>query len=127
MRKLFVAAATAVLTVGLAPAAQAHPTYHYDGGCQVNHVRTALGITVTEFTAAVVATAAGNDLPAAVFISVDCDLYSGGSYWGTPVSASGFGAAANSSLLSWTGLNFVDTMCERVDVAWETHVSCQPL
>lgn len=128
MRKMLVAAFTAVLTIGLAPAAEAHPTYHYHGGCEVSYVRTAGGISATEYSAAVVATAAGNDLPAAVFITVDCQVYSNGFYWGTPVSASGFMAAADTTVLSWGSLNGLTDMCTVVTVAFsETHIDCQPL
>lgn len=125
MRKLLLASLVAALTATAAPSAQAHPTYDFTGLCELNSVRTAGGLWFTDVEAAVVATAAGNNLPAVVPISVKCVLHD---FWGgsfTALSASSpNGVAAGSSLLSTGSISAYWMLCTNVVVGGEPHGFC---
>lgn len=125
MRKLLLASLVAALTATVAPTAQAHPTYDFIGQCEANGVRTAGGIWLTDVEAVVVATAAGNNLPAVVSISVKCNLVDpfGGTF--TAFSgASPSGVVASSSVFSSGSLAGYWLLCTDVVVGGEPHGFC---
>jgi hypothetical protein len=123
-------------TAGLAvPPAQATPDQHYEGGCGLTTVNDASpgaqagGPEVWYGEVDVLAVATNtNGTPAAVPINVSCDLYVDGALQPTSAVASGLGAAARVSAVTYLTAT-VDTpvvLCERVTVATEVSERCYP-
>ena len=110
--------------------AQAHPTYHYRGGCGFFTVSDGTDSPQTkwdgEIQAVVVATDAVTGAPAPVRIDVDCELRINGATPGTVVfSASGTGVAANAGQFSFhADPDDIVTMCDNVTVGGEFHKEC---
>lgn len=113
--------------LAFAAPAQAHPNYHYEGGCEVTTVSDGGASTTREAVASVlvVATDAGGFL-AFVPISVTCELYVNGWYQGTILAASGTGFAANAAPVTYeaSGSDVV-TVCEDVNVNGNQHYVCR--
>ena len=128
-----------LLLVGLAGAAagaastpaQAHPTFHYRGGCAFMTISDGTDSPQTQWEgevhAAGVATDAVTGAPApAVSITIDCELRINGATPGAVVfSVSGTGTAGGAGLFSFNAdPDDIVTMCENVTVGGEFHKDC---
>ena len=112
-------AGVAVLCATVATPAHAHPDYHYTGGCTyaTELDPTTPGVWRGVAGAAVVATHAADDTPAAVPISVDCVLYVNGANPRTILSANGLGVAAAARTWSYEADHTeIVTLCDVVTV-----------
>lgn len=131
MRRTLVAALTAVTVVALAPGANAHPAFHYEGGCMFWGVSDGTDDPQTQWDGEIRVVASATDIngtptPTAQ-ISVSCELVINGSTPGTVVfEAQGLGAAASSGLLTYHADpdDFV-SMCDVVTVNGERHTECR--
>ena len=131
MRRHRAALVATVLLLSAQPAAQAHPTYHYEVDCSFFTVSDGTDSPDTVWTGeADVRVVATDDLrvPGAVVpISVDCILvnYDSGTET-TLVSASGVGAAVGAASLTFVAdPDDVLTLCWAVTVGNEPHRDCQ--
>lgn len=129
MRKLAVAVALAAATFTSTSAAQAHPNYHYTGGCSVAIVSADTSNTpswrfVTTISA--MATNIHSGAPEAVPIKVECWLRING-------VGHGYLASANSEVVVVTppqstsvtaAMDAVFTVCDEVTVGGDFHMAC---
>ena len=127
LKKLLFAGVAAGM-LALAVPAQAHPNYHYEGGCGFQTLSDGGEDDQTTWTgsaqAAVVATDAAG-VPAAVSISVECHVYKNGVYQNTILSASGTGVAATASEYEYQAApSDIITVCDVVTVGGEPHTNC---
>lgn len=130
MTRLRVALVAATLVLAAAPAAQAHPTYHYTGECEFSTISDGTDGPDTVWTGYVRADVEATDelrLPGAVVpISVECVLVNmtAGTEQ-TVLSASGVGVAAGAGPLVYEAdPDDVVTMCWHVSVGGESHIEC---
>lgn len=130
MRALLAATAVAASLLVAAPA-QAHPTYHYEGGCFLVATNAPGGdhgdSTTWQGVAGlvVVATDAAGVPSPTTWISAECHVYRDGVYQSTWLSASGVGAAATlSETVFQSHPNSVVTICQVVTVGGEVHTGC---
>jgi hypothetical protein len=121
----------ACLLAAAAPAASAHPRYHYRGGCGFHTISDGSDSPGTtwrgEADAVVVATFDEPRTPARTApVTVACELYVDGMYVATPVVASGTGFAAGYAVpFEFTAdPDSIVTLCDVVTVGGETHVDC---
>ena len=131
MRALLVATAVAGSLLVAAPA-QAHPSYHYEGGCGYVTTNAPEGgeddTTMWQGVAfAVVAATFVDPVPApTVSISVECHFYKNGVYQGVYLSASGTGVAATASVFVFPAApSDIVTTCEVVVVGGDHHTTCE--
>lgn len=130
MKRLLLAGAAAGLLALGAPA-QAHPDYHYAGGCGFTPVSGGVEDGDTTWTAVVTllvhATSAqgGPPPPGGGAIYAACDVYVNGVFRGTALEASGDGIAfAATQWVYRARPDHVITLCDRVTVDGEQHMNC---
>lgn len=129
MRKLVLTAVAAAATLVAAPAADAHPNYHYVGGCSMAVVSADMSNTPT-WTVAVGIAAVATDaagLPAAAPIGVDCWLRVDAVDHGYVASASSLRLVVADvpetlTIVAPFGATFL--LCSDVLVAGEQHRDC---
>jgi hypothetical protein len=136
MKKLVLAGLAAALVLAGAPAAHAHPGYHYLGGCGMVAVNdtTPAGILSggintwgAVLIASAVATEADGVTPApSATITVDCSVHVNGASGPFGRLADGVGAAAGAGgpFILDAAPDAVIEVCERVTVAGEAHSRC---
>ena len=129
-RRSLLSASTCMLVATAAPVAQAHPNLHYTGGCGWFTVSDGTDSPQTQWDGEVhvvaVATDAVTGAPAAVPITVECELRINGATPGTVVfSASGTGVAVGADRVSFNAdPDDVVVMCDHVTVGGEFHKDC---
>ena len=110
--------------------AQAHPRYHYVGGCGFSTIGDGTDNPQTHWDGEIHVVAFAEDAhagtPAPVRIDIDCELRINGATPGTVVfSASGTGVAANVGQFSFNAdPDDIVTMCDNVTVGGEFHKVC---
>ena len=129
MKRPFLAALTLALAAATAPAADAHPSYHYEGGCSIHAVSDGGETDATQWTGYwsidVQATDAVTGLPALVPIQAYCDVYRNGSYQDALGPVAGTGTAAGGGQHAYQASPVdVLTVCDIVTVAGERHINC---
>ncbi len=127
MKHLLAGAIAAGLLATGVPA-QAHPNYHYLGGCRafaVDDPTREAGWQNWAISLVVVATTAnGVPAPTAV-VAASCELKVNGVSQGTFVSGTGTGVVAAAGQLQFTAAaSDVFTVCEHVSVNGEAHTAC---
>ena len=130
MKKLVLASLAGITAVAAATPVQAHPTYHYYGGCSYFTLSDGTDSSQTQWDgevhAVAVATDAVTGAPAAVAITVECELRINGATPGMILfSASGGGVVAGASHVTFhADPDDIVTMCDNVTVGGEFHKQC---
>lgn len=128
MRKLLVACLTALLSAAPIPAADAHPSYHYSGGCDLGAISDGSNDVRTTWEGVIAIAAVATDasrIPALVGIDVECELRINGYSAGFFLDAHGTAVAANARQISLNAdPDDVVSICEHVTVGWEYHLNC---
>lgn len=131
MNKLLLAVVAGTTAVAPATPALAHPSYHYVGGCDSAYVisdgtNNAQTMWEGEIRIAAVATDSLNGVPAAVNITVECELRINGAAPGTLFfAASGTTVAKDAAVYSYNAdPDDIVTICENVTVDQEFHKDC---
>ena len=129
MKRPLLAALTFALAAATAAAADAHPSYHYEGGCSIHAVSDGGETDATQWTGYwsidVQATDTVIGLPALVSIQAECHIYRNGSYQDTIGSAAGTGTAAGGGPYTYYAAPAdILTVCDVVTVAGEPHTTC---
>ena len=126
MNKLLLAGLASATAFATVTPAQAHPNWHYSGGC--DFFATSDGTSwEAEVEVFAIATDAAGGLAPTASISVDCELRINGSTYGIVYSCTtpGTGFVACAGRFSFNAdSDDVVTMCEIVTVNGESHKSC---
>ncbi len=129
MRVLLAAAVCGSLLV--AAPVEAHPNYHYLGGCFLTATNAPKGGTDdhsvwTGVVGAVVVAADAAFVPSpTTAISFQCEVYKNGTYQEPVLSGSGVGTAVGADLYVFEASpDDVITLCERVIVGGDEHLYC---
>ena len=124
MRALLAATAVAGSLLVAVPA-QAHPNYHYEGGCFLHVTKRLLSSRWEGVGGSYVTATDAAGVPAAVWIAVECRLYRNAVYQFTFGEASGLGHAGTVEQVEFEADdNDVITICDVVTVGGEAHTRC---
>lgn len=135
MKRLLLASLAGATALATVTPAQAHPNWHYEGGCDFTAVSDGTDSPHTEWDGeidvwAVATDASGIPAPNAS-ITVDCELLINGWWPGTVVfscSTPGTGSVGCAGQFSFTAdPDDVVTMCDNVTVNGEVHKNCPNL